>query len=123
MIDDDAGPKELGGEVSVQDTLNLLQLQIRQAGEAIAKLPELIAQIRAVCSHDQVIQWLGSSASCQYRFCMSCGLCEKDRWFATSTLRQFVGELRNATPIIVPREFGEQVRAAPWQYHKLPVST
>jgi hypothetical protein len=68
---------ELGGEVDNQDKLNLLRLQIRQAEEAAAKLPEMIDQIRADCSHDQVIGWVGSSGSNRYRVCMYCGLCEE----------------------------------------------
>lgn len=119
MIDDDADPNELGGEVTLQEKLNLLRLQIRQAEEAAAKLPELIEQIRAECPHDQVIEWVGSSGRSRYRLCTCCGLQEKNKYFATTTTRQFTSELRHAEPTIVSREQAESVMAAPWHDHLL----
>lgn len=122
MVDDDAGPQELGGEVTKQDQLNLLRLQIRQAQEAAAKLPELIEQIRAECPHAAVVQWLGSSQNNRYRFCICCGIREKDGP-SGSVYRQFTGELRNAVPTLVSHEDGECMSADPWKDHKLPVNT
>lgn len=123
MIDDDAGPAELGGEVTLQDELNLLRLQIRQTTEAWAKLPLMIQELRTACPHQEVIEWLGDSNHHRYRLCTFCGTREKDRWFATSTQNQFTGELRNVKPTKVSRGFAMKVEAQPWIDHKLPVST
>lgn len=122
MIDEDAGPRELGGEVTLQDKLNLLRLQIQQAREAAAKEHELIQQIRAMCPHDAVVQWLGSSQSNRYRLCTCCGIREKDGP-SGRVYRQFTGELRNATPTLVSYEVGERASARQWHDHQLPVST
>lgn len=115
MIDDDAGPKELGGELTKQDQLNLLRLQVRRATESAAKLPDLIRQLRADCPHEQVLEWVGSSGRSRYRLCTFCGLQEKNKYFPTTTTRQFTSPLRDVKPTVVSLIEGEHIAATIWQ--------
>jgi hypothetical protein len=104
----------LGGEVTLQDKLNLLRLQIRQAQEAARKLPDMINQLRATCPHAEVLEWVGNSGRNRYRLCTFCGKQDKARITSGTWRTSFVGDLHYATPTIVSREEGERAIASLW---------